>query len=1001
MANKKAGSKLYLFFGLIFILTMLTVIYIVEVRTNNIINDLTFNRVLTANHSFVNYISELEERVTMRAEVMSGSESIVTAMKNKDYTSLQRYLLTFAYGFDFSAICDPQGIVVARSHSTMLGDNISGYKGVGKTLRTGLVSTSIEVIVSNNSRLSIYASAPIYDRENLIGIVNFCYDLTQNDYVDSFKERTGCEATIFMNDIRISTTLRDESGYRIVGTSARDYIVESVIGYKENYHGYLDIYGKTYGVYYSPLLNDGEAIGMLFTGVDIDLILKNRRSMNLWIITAYLIGISMSIAYTIISNFIARKYVRFSEKQLSQQLLMADISRSFLSDSDIDVLITNTLKMVGEFLNCPQVLLFDLSDDGSIITCRHEYINPKLNLTSRIGGLMPLKEPALSIIKNLKPESGNDICLRSDNPVIREAFAPYRVSFNNYITTPVFLKGEMSALIDFSGYDDYKWTEGDISLAALFASTLSGVLEREAMGQRTSIVEKSPNLIFYADTEGNLAYANPAVSVVTGYTSAELRTGGFKLIVDEKSDYSFEDAFNSQSMQKGLVTHECIIKCKDGRRRLLELTSFLLKDGTPAAIGNDLTEKRELESEIIHAKERAEHASNAKGEFLSTMSHEMRTPMNAIIGMTMIAKNTDDNERKKYALEKIENASTHLLGIINNVLDMSKIEANKLELNFVEFELRELLQKVFALINFRLEEKNLKYSLNVDNNVPFFFIGADQHLTQIIINLLSNAVKFTPEGGSISVSVNLIGVENNLVELGFEVKDSGIGISLEQQEKIFNIFEQAETGITRKYGGTGLGLAISKRIIELMGGTIRVESEPGKGSKFIFSVKLQRGITNADSNTDSNSYNGESEITAEEMEGVFPNRNILLAEDIEINREILISLLSDTGLIIDTAENGLEALNKIKESPDLYELVLMDMQMPEMNGLEATQRIREFESTLDNKSHRRIPIIAMTANVFKDDIDNCLAAGMDDHIGKPLDINIVMQKLRKHMKIII
>ncbi|MCL2265755.1 MAG: response regulator, partial [Treponema sp.] len=232
-------------------------------------------------------------------------------------------------------------------------------------------------------------------------------------------------------------------------------------------------------------------------------------------------------------------------------------------------------------------------------------------------------------------------------------------------------------------------------------------------------------------------------------------------------------------------------------------------------------------------------------------------------------------------------------------------------------------------------------------------------------------------------------------ELRFEVSDSGIGISPEQQKKIFNVFEQAESGTTRKFGGTGLGLAISKRIIELMGGQISIDSELGKGSKFIFTVKLN----SVSDDTHLRRLFDNTEDVFANLNNEFSGKKMLLAEDIEINREILMSLLEGTGLIIDTAENGRQALDKVTASPGKYDIIFMDMQMPEMDGLEASRHIREFEAKPENiNNHRQIPIIAMTANVFKEDIDNCLAAGMNDHIGKPIELNIVFEKLKKFLQ---
>ncbi|MDR0306913.1 MAG: response regulator [Chitinispirillales bacterium] len=392
------------------------------------------------------------------------------------------------------------------------------------------------------------------------------------------------------------------------------------------------------------------------------------------------------------------------------------------------------------------------------------------------------------------------------------------------------------------------------------------------------------------------------------------------------------------------------------------------------------------------ALEQANAASRAKGDFLSNMSHEMRTPLNAIIGMTVVGKNAGSIERKDDALDKIKNASGHLLGVINDVLDMAKIEANKLELVSVEYDFGKTIQKIVTVISFRVNEKLQILSVNIDKNIPLFIRGDDQRLAQVITNLLSNAVKFTPKGGKIYLGVSLIGEDGENCELRIEVTDNGIGISPEQQEKLFLAFEQADSGTSREYGGTGLGLVISKRIIELMGGKIWIESELGKGARFIFTIKAKYGKKNEDLIKESLETDSVTENNAEntcKLDG----KRLLVAEDIEINREILTALLEDTGLIIDCAGNGKEALDMVATDPEKYDIVFMDIQMPKMDGLEATRQIR----ALPVRQRGRLPIIAMTANVFKDDIEACLAAGMDEHLGKPLDIDKVLETLRKYL----
>jgi len=429
--------------------------------------------------------------------------------------------------------------------------------------------------------------------------------------------------------------------------------------------------------------------------------------------------------------------------------------------------------------------------------------------------------------------------------------------------------------------------------------------------------------------------------------------------------------------------------------------------------------EREVESanaKLKDALEQATAASRAKSDFLSGMSHEMRTPLNAIIGMTTIGKNSNDMEQKNYALNKILDASSHLLGLINAVLDMAKIEADKLELAPVEYSFERMVQKVLTMINFQVDEKNQRLIVHIDENIPRVVIGDDHRLAQVLANLLSNAVKFSPKEGEIRLNIFLNNeIESsraadelfayNICELRIEVSDNGIGISEEQQKRLFRPFEQADSGISRKYGGTGLGLIISKRIVEMMGGDIKIESKLGQGARFIFTVKLQRSEKSLQSLL-SSGINPEAE-DEKLLENKFQTKRMLLAEDIAINREIIISILEDTGILIDCAENGKEALDMIEAAPDKYDIVFMDMQMPLMDGLEATRRIRAAEASraidlafdlqYGENEFRRLPIIALTANVFKSDIDECIAAGMDDHLGKPLDLESVYEKLRKYL----
>jgi len=390
----------------------------------------------------------------------------------------------------------------------------------------------------------------------------------------------------------------------------------------------------------------------------------------------------------------------------------------------------------------------------------------------------------------------------------------------------------------------------------------------------------------------------------------------------------------------------------------------------------------QLEEQVVLS----EAASRAKSDFLANMSHEIRTPLNAVLGMTAIGAKARDMLSKDHAFVKIKEASNHLLGVINDILDMSKIEAGKLELSAIDFRVREVVAHVEDILRFKTDEKNQKFSVSISDAVPDSLYGDDTRLAQVITNLIGNAVKFTPEQGEISLVAELEDETDGICTVCFRVRDTGIGITEEQKAKLFTAFQQAESQTTRKYGGTGLGLALSKRIVELMGGEIRVESEPGRGSSFSFTIKAPRADMAPQEELSGNA-------TQEMREGEFADKVILLADDVDINREIVIALLEITGVVIDTAENGAKAAELFEQAPERYHLILMDLQMPVMDGYEATRRIRAGSSP----QAPSVPIIAMTANVFKEDIEHSLASGMNGHLGKPIELEKLLPLLRKYL----
>ena len=633
-----------------------------------------------------------------------------------------------------------------------------------------------------------------------------------------------------------------------------------------------------------------------------------------------------------------------------------------------------------------------------------------------------------------------------------------------------------------------------------------------------AMLNSVPDLIFCKDLDLRYTRINKSLEDHFGIKEADI-TGKTE---EEAFGFLAEVMAVSRDMDRKTINegkafaYEEYLVFPDGTRRLYEIIKApLFRNNIVCGligIARDITERKEIE-------EAARDASSAKSAFLANMSHEIRTPMNAIIGMTNIGITAIDTEKKDYCLSRIEDASRHLLGVINNILDMSKIEANRLELSLAEFNFERMLQRVVNVVNFRVEEKKQNLLIYIDRDIPSLLIGDDQRLVQVITNLVGNAVKFTPEEGTIRIGTYYMGEEDGVCTVKFVVKDSGIGISPEQQSRLFQSFTQAEVNTTRKFGGTGLGLSISKNIVEMMGGEIWIESELGKGAAFSFTVKVSRAkekeqklaalgvnwenirILAVDDDRDTLAFfekiiqrvggvcdtalSGESALELIERNGsydiyfidwrlpgmdglqlaktikaqaadssrirmvmfsaaawgsieeeaknngvrkilskplfpssimdcindclgvfpandegteqviniTFPGRQILLAEDVEINREILLTLLEPTQLKIDCAENGAIAVKLFKDEPGKYDMIFMDVQMPEMDGLEATRIIR----ALDIPEAKKIPIIAMTANVFKDDIEKCIQAGMNSHVGKPLDLNDVLKQLSVYL----
>ncbi|MFV5699702.1 PAS domain S-box protein [Flavobacterium sp. ZT3R17] len=511
-----------------------------------------------------------------------------------------------------------------------------------------------------------------------------------------------------------------------------------------------------------------------------------------------------------------------------------------------------------------------------------------------------------------------------------------------------------------------------------------------------SLIEASLDPLVTINTKGKITDMNEALVNITGMTREELTDSDFfdYFTEQQKAREVYQEVF-----EKGSVADSPLTLChKDGKLTDVLFNGSVYKDDKGNVLGvvivaRDVTDQKRIANELIEARifaelateiaeeaKRnaesatiiAENAVKAKQQFLSNMSHEIRTPMNAIIGFTKVVLKTDLTAKQKEYLDAIKMSGDALIVLINDILDLAKVDAGKMTFEKIPFKMKDSILAMLHLFETKIQEKNLKLVKEYDSRIPKVLVGDPIRLHQIILNLVSNAVKFTTMG-KITVSVHLLHEDDDKVIIEFAVTDTGIGIPKEKIGKIFENFQQASSGTSRLYGGTGLGLAIVKQLVEPQGGSIRVKSIVNEGSTFSFTLSFQK--TNADA---------ELETELMELDTEIKNIKVLVVEDIALNQLLMKTLLDDFGFGLDIAENGKIAIEKLKEKD--YDIILMDLQMPEMNGFEATEYIR-------NTMNSKIPIIALTADVTTVDLAKCKAVGMNDYLAKPVDEKLLYSKI--------
>ncbi len=501
----------------------------------------------------------------------------------------------------------------------------------------------------------------------------------------------------------------------------------------------------------------------------------------------------------------------------------------------------------------------------------------------------------------------------------------------------------------------------------------------EHEGLFRALVENSSDGVFLLDRKGAITYASPSTIRLLGYRFPQLEGHSFLDIVHPDDYETTRECYITTLKYPGKPIPAVFrLKHARGDWRYIEVLAMnrFHDPSVDSTVLNyrDITYRKQVEEQLNTAKVAAESASRAKSEFLANMSHEIRTPINGILGMTQLAIDAESPKQQREYLELVRTSGEALLALINNVLDLSKIEAGRLELERIPFEIEALVQQTVTSMAWQAREKSISLITRVHPAVPRVLVGDPSRLRQVLVNLLANALKFT-DRGQVGIEVFVEAAAGGDIALHFTVEDTGIGIPADKQHLIFESFTQADGSTTRKYGGSGLGLAICVRMVELMDGHIWVESRPGAGSAFHFTAVF--GAAPADA-ADTPALAGPMTVR--------PLR-VLLAEDNPVNRLLAVKLLEKAGHCVTTAVDGREALDRLAASA--FDVVLMDVQMPELNGFETTAAIRAGERT----TGRHQFIVAMTAHALVGDRERCLEAGMDAYVSKPISQTTLMAVL--------
>lgn len=667
------------------------------------------------------------------------------------------------------------------------------------------------------------------------------------------------------------------------------------------------------------------------------------------------------------------------EKNLQQQQLLADISFDLLNDKiDFYRKINSILKRIGEFMDVSRVYIFEDDQEGIRTSNTFEWCNQ--GVIPQIDELQDVPYELISYWPNTLAEHGiifsDDISQLPQD--VQDLLSPQGIK--SILVYPLMVKGKICGFIGFDECTyNRTWEQSNIQLLKTISNLIAREYERRADQMALALSEErykgiiaNMNLgLIEVDLNDRIRYANQAFTIMSGYTNDELLGQQASKLFLNKHSYDVISA-KAEARNQGISdVYELEVEHKSGEVRWWFISGGPLVDSSGKTIGSigihlDITDRKRLESELKEARSEAELSSRYKEQFLANMSHEIRTPLNGVVGMIRELRRTELQEQQSFYLDLMKKAADNLLVILNDILDISKVEAGKLILKRNPFEFRAVLRQAVEVLRPKYEEKSLAIKIHVADEIAECFVGDEYRINQILLNLLGNAIKFT-DTGEIDLTAELIQTIDEKQTLEILVRDTGIGIRDEFKDRLFQQFSQEDRDDRRRFGGTGLGLSITRQLVELMDGSIQVESEVGVGSTFTVSLTLP-----IEHNWQPQLLESQDTLEVDRLK----TKRVLVAEDNEMNQAVIEIMLSNYGVDVVCVENGQEAVDTLLN--DSFDLVLMDIQMPEMDGIAATKIIRTDLSL-------ELPIIALTAKALKTDKIRYKEAGINAYVPKPFE----------------